>query len=745
VAAELRLAPARLGLRAEPGSGGRRRGAATLRRVAEVDGEPMYSIKLYPEGFRRPIDEIIAVAEGLSRDLGVRTPKFVARIRAPGFDGIVEEYLGDAPTLQQMLDAGEVGEAIVLGILKSFFEAFAARTYPAEGVRDRDRDRCRRALRWHGEGTALHAHLSRIVAECEELYSPGAWLVHEDLTPSNVVMVGRRQPVLVDFDSCRLTTIPWYAAWRASHAGGLPRFYWLAEWERPGLVNVFDLCGALETELQFETLEPAQFAMDRDRVWRHKVDQLQGELQARRAEARRMGAPLVKTTGERADTGPLPLVSIIVVNHNGRPFVDPLFAALAAQTYPSREVVFVDNASSDGSAEYVEFAHSGAVVVRSARNLGFSGGNNLGVARASGSLIAFLNNDTRPEPGWLSALVEAKLGSPDVGAVGSKIIFLTPYLRVDFSTEAFVPAASGQSQDRRALGAALDSRMAIGGCQYDKPLYVGGFYGKENWENGVVRWTEPNATAYLPVPSRHPATLRLMVCGAGHGEARTLRVAAGGRPVATIKLSGEFKLVEVALDEAVMASATDMINNAGSFLDDEGNAGDRGIFRPDDGSFDTPEDVTSLCGCSMLMSRDLFQKLGGFDAYFFMYFEDSDLSWRIRRAGFRLAYDPRSVVRHVHAASSGEGSPLFTFFVTRNGPLMRLKNLPFGRAVVAYRELLARRKRAGIACPGRRPRVSLDVLKTLTPSQIEYAALTQAAGRGLNILARRLLRAGRPL
>jgi GT2 family glycosyltransferase len=738
VAAELHLAPERLRLRAGPEAKGRSRGAATVRWIAEVDGEARYSIKLYPEGFRRPVDEIIDAAGALSRDLGVRTPKFVARIRAPGFDGIVEEFLGDAPTLQEMLVLGEVGEDFVAGILTSYFEKFSARRFPAGTVLERDRSRCLAALRWRGEGTALHKHLSRVVKENNGLFSPDAWLVHEDLIPSNVVMVDRREPVLVDFDSCCLTTIPWFAAWRASHASKLPRFFWLAEWDRPGLVNVFDLCGALETELQCETLEPAQFALDREKAFQNGVDRPSGEVPAGQEEAPG-NAP-----GSGPDGGTLPLVSIVVVNHNGRRFIDPLFAALSAQTYPRREIVFVDNASTDGSADYVAFAHSWALLVRSAKNLGFSGGNNLGVARASGSLIAFLNNDTRPEPGWLSALVENMLKSVGVGAVGSKILFLTPYLRVDFSTEAHVPAASGNSEDRRALGAAVDIRMAIGGSQYDKPLFVRGFYGQETWEDRVVRWTEPDATAYLPVSARRPRTLLLMVCGAGHGEARTLRVAVGGVPAATIRLSGEFRTVDVPLGEAVLA-ATDMINNAGSFLDAEGNAGDRGIFRPDDGSFDAREDVTSLCGCSMLVSRDLFLKLGGFDPYFFMYFEDSDLSWRIRRAGYRLVYEPRSVVRHVHAASSGEGSPLFNFFVTRNGPLMKIKNLPFGRAVAAYRAVLARGALARKACPGGTPKAAVSNLKDLTAAQIERAALSQAARRGLRILAVRLLRAGRPI
>lgn len=752
VAAELRLDPARLNLRAGSGARGRRRGAATLRWVAEVDGEPRYSIKLYPEGFRRPVDEIIEVAERLSRELGIRTPRFVAKIRAPGLVGIVEEFVGGAPTLQQLRDSGAMGEEAVLAVLRSFFEKFMSRTFPAGEVRERDRSRCLHALRWHGEGTELHRDLARLVAECEALFTTEACLVHEDLVASNVLMPPGGDPILVDFDSCCLTTMPWYAAWRAAHVAGLPRFFWLPEWRRAGERNLFNLCSALETELQFTVLDPERFALDRDRGWRGLVDELQGKLDASQRELRRLSecrrpgeGPAGDGAGGPPFQGPLPQVSIIVVNHNGLRHIDPLFAALAGQTYPNREVVFVDNASSDGSAEHVASRYPSALLVRSGANLGFSGGNNLGVSRASGSLVAFLNNDTQPEPGWLSALVESIQESPDVGAVGSKILFLAPYLRLDFSIRAHVPSSSGKSEDSRELGAAFDVTSGFIGCVDARPLFLDGFYGTETWEDRVVRWAKPKAAACLPLPPCRPARLRLMVCGCGHEEARTLYVAVGGVPFIAIKLEANLQAVETEVPDELLEKATDVVNNAGSFLDSEGNTGDRGIFMPDDGSFDTPEEVTSLCGCSMMVRRDLFLSLGGFDESFFMYFEDSDLSWRIRRAGFRLAYQPRSVVRHVHGASSGEGSPLFTYYVTRNGPLMKLKNLPFGRAAAAYRELLGRVRRARMACPGVLPRISPEILGSLNGPQIERAAVTQAARRGLAILVRRLLRAGRPL
>ena len=77
----------------------------------------------------------------------------------------------------------------------------------------------------------------------------------------------------------------------------------------------------------------------------------------------------------------------------------------------------------------------------------------------------------------------------------------------------------------------------------------------------------------------------------------------------------------------------------------------------------------------MLRSHYL-QDIGLFDERFFMYYEDSDLAWRGRAKGWRYGYVPESVVRHLHATSSVEGSPLFEHYVQRNRLVMLTKNAP---------------------------------------------------------------------
>jgi len=102
-----------------------------------------------------------------------------------------------------------------------------------------------------------------------------------------------------------------------------------------------------------------------------------------------------------------PPVSVVVVSWNGRPLLERLLPALAAQTFRDFELVAVDNGSTDGSAELVERLWPEARVLRAGVNLGFARGSNVGIGLARGQLLALLNNDCLPEPAWLERAVAA--------------------------------------------------------------------------------------------------------------------------------------------------------------------------------------------------------------------------------------------------------------------------------------------------------------------------------------------------
>jgi GT2 family glycosyltransferase len=121
-------------------------------------------------------------------------------------------------------------------------------------------------------------------------------------------------------------------------------------------------------------------------------------------------------------------VSVAVLSWNGHRHLETCLAALAAQHDPGVdwEVLVLDNGSTDGTAAWMRerWGREGRFrLIESPVNLGFCAGSNRLVAEATGDAVALLNNDTRPEPGWLGSLVAALASAPsDVAAVSGKIV-----------------------------------------------------------------------------------------------------------------------------------------------------------------------------------------------------------------------------------------------------------------------------------------------------------------------------------
>ena len=114
--------------------------------------------------------------------------------------------------------------------------------------------------------------------------------------------------------------------------------------------------------------------------------------------------------------------SVVIPVWNGREYLPGCLDALLAQDYPDFEVIVVDNASVDGSAELIAEKYPQVRLIRNIHNLGFAGGCNAGLKVAQGDVLVLLNQDTVVLPGWLFALVKA-LQKPRVGIVGCKILY----------------------------------------------------------------------------------------------------------------------------------------------------------------------------------------------------------------------------------------------------------------------------------------------------------------------------------
>lgn len=114
-------------------------------------------------------------------------------------------------------------------------------------------------------------------------------------------------------------------------------------------------------------------------------------------------------------------LSIIIVNFNGKHFFDDCLTSITENVHFEHEVIVVDNASSDGSAEYLRSNFSNIRLVESGCNLGFSGGNNLGASFAQGRYLLLLNNDTILID-ELSPAVDHMERDPSIGILGARML-----------------------------------------------------------------------------------------------------------------------------------------------------------------------------------------------------------------------------------------------------------------------------------------------------------------------------------
>ncbi|MGA7987925.1 MAG: glycosyltransferase family 2 protein [Candidatus Dormiibacterota bacterium] len=117
-----------------------------------------------------------------------------------------------------------------------------------------------------------------------------------------------------------------------------------------------------------------------------------------------------------------PDVSVVMVTFNRWDLTRQALSLLAEVTEPRFEVIVVDNASSDGTAEHLTSV-AGAKVLRNARNLGFGPANNQGAAMARGRHLLLLNSDAWVRPGWLDPLVDIVEADPAVAAVAPKLLY----------------------------------------------------------------------------------------------------------------------------------------------------------------------------------------------------------------------------------------------------------------------------------------------------------------------------------
>lgn len=176
----------------------------------------------------------------------------------------------------------------------------------------------------------------------------------------------------------------------------------------------------------------------------------------------------------------LPLVSIIVLNYNGKKYIEQCIESILNSVYRNFELIIIDNNSTDDSIKTVEskFKDERIKVILNKKNLGFAGGNNLGVEYAKGKYLALINIDTIVDSKWLSEVISVMeadatiaVAQPKLMSLDDKLIFDSAGDYLDFFGNSFRRGGDWLEEDHgqydnlhdifSARGAALITRKEI--------------------------------------------------------------------------------------------------------------------------------------------------------------------------------------------------------------------------------------------------------------------------------------------
>jgi GT2 family glycosyltransferase len=328
--------------------------------------------------------------------------------------------------------------------------------------------------------------------------------------------------------------------------------------------------------------------------------------------------------------------SVVVVSLRTGDWLDPCLASVRDQ---ADQLVVVDNGSSGAQVSEVGRRYR-ATVVRNRDNRGFAGGANQGLREATGDVVAVLNDDAVAEPSWLDVCEEA-LGDPSVAAVTPKVLLEGWYGQLQDDGHPWQAPSDDRPLGRQLTSVAhageeLLDRLVGPGVHRLESAPVGG-------DGSRWRWTRPGKPYFVPLP--------------------------GPDPGATVLVNGS---------ETVGVSAVcRLVNNAGLFLRSDGYAGDHGLECPDDGRFDQARETFGATGTALVVRAEVLHRVGLFAEPFFAYYEDADWSWRARRLGLTVVYQPGTSVSHRRSVTSvrtlgdrvrilGERNRLLT--LVRNAP-----------------------------------------------------------------------------
>jgi len=394
----------------------------------------------------------------------------------------------------------------------------------------------------------------------------------------------------------------------------------------------------------------------------------------------------------------LPKVSVITVNFNGKDYLAGLLSSLYSLDYPadSLEIIMVDNASNDGSVEFVKNNFPEVKIVCSSKNTGFAGGNNRGALHAKGDYLAFINNDCEVDVNWLRSLADAAAkmeNDQKAGSFGSKVLFFFKYIILDFILDKDL---SVSIKEEKITSKNTGSGFLFKKAQDSLKFLNGSFSLSRDLEGNIIRRTKGIFRAAVPVFDLNQDIVfdfKYLASGSGN-----LSILLEGRELFSRSLQDKgpglpgqkpddlkFESASINISKEYFIFAKDIVNSAGSEINKSFYAREIGyetidqsvLPGDDEGEAENIKEVFALPGSSFMIKRELYEECGLFDEKFFTYYEDIDFFYRARLKGWKAYCVLDSKARHFHCGSGKEWSKSFTYFVLRNRIIMIYKNAPF--------------------------------------------------------------------
>src|SRR5258705_11273810 len=133
---------------------------------------------------------------------------------------------------------------------------------------------------------------------------------------------------------------------------------------------------------------------------------------------------------------PIPKIAVVILNWNGKNFLQQFLPSVLSSTYPNYEVIVADNGSSDDSLAFMQVEYPAIRLIRFDKNLGFAKGYNDALKFVECDYYALLNSDAEPQPGWLEPMVQLLESDQSIAACQSKLLLFADKKKFEYSGAA---------------------------------------------------------------------------------------------------------------------------------------------------------------------------------------------------------------------------------------------------------------------------------------------------------------------